>query len=75
MAHLLNLISNDGLLIEYCKNQTELLCLAAVKQNGLALQYIRNPSVNVCLEALTQTHDALPFIPYYIIEQASKMNV
>jgi len=75
MSNLLNLISTDGLLIEYCKKQNELLCLAAVKQNGLALKYVRNPSVIVCLEALKQTPDALPFIPYYIIEQASKMNV
>jgi len=70
MSKLFDLISNDGLLIEYCKIQTEELCIAAVKQNGMALQFIKNPSINVCMEAYTQTHEAVKFIPKNILNAA-----
>ena len=37
---LLELVKEDGLQLQYIRNQTDELCMAAVKQNGLALQYV-----------------------------------
>ena len=67
---LLELLSNDGLLIEYVKRQTEELCLVAVKQNGLALQFIHDPSISVCLAAIIQNQESHKYIPENIIKRA-----
>jgi hypothetical protein len=35
-------------------NQTEEICLAAVKQNGLALEYVHDQTEEICLAAINQ---------------------
>jgi hypothetical protein len=37
----------DGQALYYVKNQTEEICLAAVKQNGLALYYVKKQTENL----------------------------
>ena len=69
MSHLLELLSNDGLLLEFCRFQTDESCMVAVKQNGLALKYVRKPTYLICLEAVIQNPDALVYVPYSLIEK------
>ena len=39
--------------------QTEAICLEAVKQDGLALYYVNNQTEAICLEAVKQDGEAL----------------
>ena len=54
-------IIKNGYVISQMKNQTEDMCLTAVKQNGLALQYVKNQTDKICLEAVKQNGLALQF--------------
>jgi len=48
--------------LKYVKNQTEEICLAAVKQNGEALKYVKNPTEEICLTTLNQNIEAIKYI-------------
>ena len=48
--------------IEYIKNPSEEVKLAAVKQNGCAIKYIENPSEKVQLAAVNQDRTAFHYI-------------
>lgn len=39
----LEAVKQDGLALEYVKEQTPEICLESVKQNGLALEYVDEP--------------------------------
>jgi len=41
-------------MLRFINNQTEKICLEAVKQNGSALQYVKNQTEKICLEAVKQ---------------------
>jgi len=40
-------VRQNGLALQYVKEQIEEICLAAVKQNGLALQYVKELQVSL----------------------------
>jgi hypothetical protein len=40
------------------ENQTEAVCLAAVRSNGYALQYVKNQTPVICRAAMQQRPDA-----------------
>jgi len=44
------------------QNQTEEMCLLAVKQNGMALQFVKNQTNEICLLAVKQNGMALQFV-------------
>lgn len=44
--------------------QTEDMCLTAVKQNGMALQFVKDKTLRVNLAAVEQNGLAIQFIPY-----------
>jgi len=44
------------------QNQTEEMCLLAVKQNGMALQFVKNQTEQICLLAVKQNGMALQFV-------------
>ena len=50
---LLKEVSKNGFRIFYIKDQTEDLCLAAIKQNSYAIAYIRNLTPKICLQAVS----------------------
>jgi hypothetical protein len=58
-------VSKNPYALEYCKFQTEEICLAAVKQNGWALQYVKKQTPEMCSVAVKQNGWAL----YYVVEQ------
>lgn len=56
-----NLMYN-GLLLADFENQTEEMCLVAVKQNGLALEFVRNQTEEICTKAVKQNGLALKYV-------------
>ena len=38
-------VKQDGIALQYVKEQTEAICTEAVKQNGYALQYVRDRKI------------------------------
>ena len=44
------------------QNQTNEICLLAVKQNGMALQFVKNQTNEICLSAVQQNGMALQFV-------------
>ncbi len=58
------IIRNDGQLIQYVHEQTEKLCLEAVKQDGNLLVFFNTNTQNdiICLEAVKQNGLALKYV-------------
>ena len=52
----------DGLALQFVKEQTPELCLAAVKQNGYALRIVREQTPEICLAAVKQNGYALRIV-------------
>lgn len=52
----------DGLNLQYVPQQTDELCLHAVKENGLALQYVLNQTEEICNEAVRNDGMALQYV-------------
>lgn len=54
----------DGLSLEYVNEdeQTEEICILAVKQNGLALDYVINQTEDICIAAVRQNGLALEYV-------------
>ena len=56
-------VEYDGRLLKNVINQTENLCLVAVRQNGrFALQYVKHQTEKICKVALRQNGNALQFV-------------
>ena len=51
-----------GSTIELLEEQTEAICLEAVKQKGELLAYVQNQNLQICLEAVKQNPDALRYV-------------
>ena len=50
------------MLYDMLKNQTDEICLEAVKQNGFALQFVKNQTDKICMEAVKQDGYALQYV-------------
>jgi hypothetical protein len=59
---LIELLSIDGLLLKYVKDQTERICISAVKSRGYALQYVINQTYDICMESVKENGRALQFV-------------
>ena len=44
----LEMVKKDGMRLEFVKNPTPEIRLAAVKQNGCALQYVKDQTPEIC---------------------------
>ena len=44
------------------KNQTEKMCIEAVKENYKSLKYVKEQSERICKEALKQNHKAKEYV-------------
>ena len=55
-------VKEDGLALEYVKEQTPEICWEAVRQNGLALEYVKEQTPEICLEAVRQSGDSVRFV-------------
>ena len=58
----IDLISKDGLLLEYINEQTPEICMKALKQNGLALEFVKEQTPEICMTAIKQNGSALQFV-------------
>ena len=56
----LSLVKADGSLLQLIDNQTEKLCLEAIKQNGAALIHVKNPSLKVLLQTVVSWGNISP---------------
>lgn len=55
-------VRKNGDLLQFIKNQTDEICLAAVRNNGRALQYVTNQTNEICLAAVQETGFALQYV-------------
>lgn len=53
---------NRNINLKDIEEQTEEICLIAVKQDGLALEYVKEQTEEICLEAVRQNGCALPYV-------------
>jgi hypothetical protein len=58
----INIIEDDGLALQFIKEQTEEICKLAVQQDGVALQYVKEQSKEICKLAVQQDGDALEYV-------------
>ena len=56
------IVSFNGLALEFITNQTLNIRLAAVKDNGLALEYVTHQTNDICLTAVKQNCRSLRFV-------------
>jgi hypothetical protein len=56
------MITEDCMMLEHVKNQTEALCLAAVQQDGGVLDMVQNQTNAICLAAVQQEGLALEYV-------------
>ncbi len=56
------LLEEDSSRLQYVKEQTHELCLAAVQQNGMALEFVRRQTHEICKTAVEQNGMALKFV-------------
>ena len=52
-------VKQDGLALEFVKEQTHELCLVAVQQDGQALEIVKKQTPELCLAALLNKCDQL----------------
>lgn len=64
-----------GAAIKDVKEQTEELCLIAVRENPKFIRLIENPSIKVCLEAVSQDGLVLEYIKHHLLMLWSKAGI
>ena len=55
-------VTQNGRALEYVKEQTPEICLAAVTQNGRALKFVKEQTPEICIAAVKQDGLALQFV-------------
>jgi hypothetical protein len=55
-------VTKDGLLLEYIDNQTEKVCIDAVKEDPYALQFVKKQTPEICLVAVKRDGWALQYV-------------
>ena len=59
---LLKIVEHNGCDIQFIRNPSEQVQLAAVRQWGYAIEFIKNPTINIQLEAVKENGYAIQFI-------------
>ena len=57
-----DIIPKKGLALQFPQEQTEKMCIGAVKQNGLALKYVDNQTDEICMLAVKQDCKAIKYV-------------
>jgi hypothetical protein len=55
-------IIENAFSLSFIKNQTEELCLVAVRRRGIVLQFVKNQTDKICLAAVKQDGTALAYV-------------
>ncbi len=74
----LEAVKQNGLTLEYVKEQTPEICLEAVKRDGYAIEYVKEQTPEICLEAVKQDGLALRWVKNQtplIIHYLKKYNI
>ena len=50
------------MVLQFVHNQTEEICLEAVRNDGLALQYVNHQTKEICLAAVRNNPNALKYV-------------
>lgn len=58
----LQLVKSGELSLQYVENQTEEMCLEAVRRDGEALEYVKNQTEEICWEAILSVGGALEYV-------------
>ena len=58
----LNKVNQNGYVLQFVKEQTPEICMAAVKQYGQALRFVKEQTPKVCLVAVQNNGWALQFV-------------
>ena len=58
----INMLHQNGLILQLIKKQTDDVCTLAVKQNGYALKYVKKQVDDICEFAVRQNGRALQFV-------------
>ena len=59
------------MVLEYVKDQTEYICLAAISQSGSSLRYVRNQTEASCIAAVKRDQANLKYVEKYYESVAS----
>ncbi len=60
--YLENMVSINGLLLQYIENQTHSLCLKAVNNNGYALKYVKKQTNSIIFKAIKNNPRAITHV-------------
>ena len=55
-------VQQSGYALEYVKQQTPELCLAAVQKDGYALEYVTQQTPEICLAAVQQNGYSIKYV-------------
>lgn len=55
-------VAQNGLALQFIKDQTFILCLIAVSRNGLALEFVQEQNEEICVAAVMQNPLALKYV-------------
>jgi phosphosulfolactate phosphohydrolase-like enzyme len=66
---ILSIVSKDGHALEFVKEQTHEICLAAVSNNGCALKHVKEQTPEICMASISNNTYAL----YYVEEQTHEI--
>lgn len=71
MSDNIELVKNNGLLLQYLDEKSQLVCNTALENNGLALQYIPKNLIDqeMCIKAISQNALALQFVPEKLMNE------
>ena len=71
----LQMVKQNGWLLEIVKEQTPEICLAAVKETGLVLKFVREQTYEICLEAVKQYESVLEYINDPLLKAQIKLEL
>ena len=55
-------VKQNGLALQFVKEQTPEICLAAVRRDAIALEYVKEQTPEICTEAVKQNANAVIYI-------------
>ena len=64
----INKVQHNGYALEYIKEQTPELCMAAVTQTRLALRFVKEQTLELCMAAVSKNGYALKYVKEQTLE-------
>ena len=61
--------------MRYVKDQTEAICMEAVRQGGDALRYVRDQTEAICMEAVKKDGYALQYVKEQCLTQPRELTL